>query len=558
MTRRFRGFPACRRDAPRLLLRVALLLAVAASAREAGADTYPRQPGIDALHYAFRVRITDASNEITGEATVTLRITRANVAEVALDLASAANGKGMTVSTVAAAGRTIPHTHDADRLRIALPSLPAGSEVALTVAYRGVPAGGLRLIDNMHGERTAFSENWPSQAREWLPMIDHPSDKATGELIVTAPAHYQVVSNGVLVEEVDLPGGERRTHWRQSVPIASWLYALAVARFSVHHYDNVRGIPQQVWAFPQDRERAYELFESTGRRAFEFFSDWIGDYAYEKLGHVQAAGLGGGTEHATAIFYGEKGVAAGRAPVVHEVAHQWWGNAVTELDWDDVWLSEGFATYFAHLYTEQFGGRDAFVRGLVRDVDAIVRAQAAAPDQPVIHRNIDATGDIPGLLNRLVYQKGGWVLHMLRGVVGDETFRTALREYYRRYRNANASTEDFRQVMEQASGKPLEWFFDQWLKRPGVPEVTGVWRYAPDRKQIQLDLEQLQAAAPYRLPMEVGVVATGNGPMRIERIELTGAKGRFTISADSAPASLVLDPNTWVLLAKKDLVRGQP
>ena len=157
----------------------------------------------------------------------------------------------------------------------------------------------------------------------------------------------------------------RRTHWKQSVPIASWLYALGVARFAVHHYDVVRGIPQQVWVFPQDREQGYDdLRAAPGGRAFEFFSEWIGPYSYEKLAHVQAAGIGGGTEHASAIFYGEKGVASGRAPVVHEVAHQWWGNAVTEKDWDDVWLSEGFATYFTHLYTEQFSGRDAFVRGL--------------------------------------------------------------------------------------------------------------------------------------------------------------------------------------------------
>jgi aminopeptidase N len=536
--------------------RCLVLCAVAAVAHDAKADTYPRQPGIDAVHYVFRLRISDTSDEITGEASLTLRTLRANVSEVALDLASARDGKGMRVSAVAAAGRAVAHSHDADRLRIPLPPAPAGTEIAVTVTYAGIPAGGLRLIDNMHGERTAFSENWPSNARQWLPMIDHPYDKATGEFIVTAPARYQVVSNGVLVEEVDIPGGERRTHWRQSVPIASWLYALGVARFAVHHYEVVRGIPQQVWAFPQDRDRAYELFETTGRRAFEFFSDWIGEYAYEKLGHVQAAGLGGGTEHATAIFYGEKGVAAGRAPVVHEVAHQWWGNAVTERDWDDVWLSEGFATYFTHLYTEHVHGRDAFVRGLVRDIDVIARAQAAAPAQPIIHRNIEAADGVPGLLNRLVYQKGAWVLHMLRGLVGSDVFRSALREYYRRYRNANASTDDFRQVVEQASGRELGWFFDQWLRRPGVPAVSGSWRYVPDRKEIELELRQMHAGDPFRLPIEIGLTPNDGAPIRVERIELTEAAGRFTIPAGAEPASVVLDPNTWVLLAKKDLVRS--
>ena len=382
----------------------AITLAVLLASAASYADTYPRQPGVDAIHYVFRLAIDDSSDRIAGETTVTFKLAE-RVAEIWLDLASLASGKGMEVSAVTAGGRAITFNHAADRLRIPLPApARAGEEVQVTVTYAGIPANGLRLIPNIHGERTMFSENWPNRARQWLPMIDHPYDKATGEFIVTAPGHYQVVANGLLMEELDLAGGMRRTHWKQSVPIASWLYALGVARFAVHHYDVVRGIPQQVWVFPQDRDRGYQIFELTGRKAFEFFSDWVGPYSYEKLAHVQAAGLGGGTEHASAIFYGEKGVAGGRAPVVHEVAHQWWGNAVTEKDWDDVWLSEGFATYFTHLYSEQFNGRDAFVRGLRGDVQTILTAQKAAPDQPIIHRNIS---DMKGVLNRLVYQKGG-------------------------------------------------------------------------------------------------------------------------------------------------------
>jgi aminopeptidase N len=424
-------------------------------------------------------------------------------------------------------------------------------EHTIAVRYGGVPAGGLRLIDNIHGEWSAFSENWPNNARHWLPMIDHPYDKATGEFVVTAPSQYQVVANGVLVEETDLPGGTRRTRWRQSVPIASWLYALGVARFSVHHYAVVRGIPQQVWAFPQDRERASQLFEFTGRRAFEFFSDWVGPYAYEKLGHVQAAGLGGGTEHASAIFYGEKGVASGRGPVVHEVAHQWWGNAVTEKDWDDVWLSEGFATYFTHLYTEHFAGRDAFVRGLRNDVGTILQAQQRLPDQPVIHRNL---ADMRGVLNRLVYQKAGWVLHMLRGTVGTDRFWSGIRDYYRRYRNLNASTDDFRQVMEQASGMELTWFFDQWLRRAGMPRLAAAWTWEADARQVRVEVTQVQPGAPYRLPLEIGLVGAG-GATEVHRVEITGATRSVTLPSEAAPASVVLDPNTWLLLEAAEVTR---
>lgn len=530
-----------------------ILLALAAILYGAPAhgDTYPRQPGVDAIHYVFRLAIGDESDSIAGDATVTFKLA-AGVREVALDLASAAAGKGMTVTAVSVGGRTAAFKHAANRLHVPLPSAAAaGEEIAVAVTYSGVPASGLRLIQNIHGERTVFSENWPDRARQWLPMVDHPYDKATGEFIVTAPSHYQVAANGLLVEEVDLPGALRRTHWKQSVPIASWLYALGVARFSVHHYDVVRGIPQQVWVFPQDRDKGYTLFELTGRRAFEFFSDSVGPYAYEKLAHVQAAGLGGGTEHASVIFYGEKGVAAGRGPVVHEVAHQWWGNAVTEKDWDDVWLSEGFATYFTHLYAEHFEGRDTFVRGLRADVNTILAAQKAAPDQPVIHRNIS---DMSKVLNRLVYQKAGWVLHMLRGTVGTENFWKGIREYYARYRNENASTEDFRRVMEKASGVPLSWFFDQWLTRAGMPVLRGGWRYDPATKQVHVEIAQTQSGGSFRIPLEVAI-AGGAGAPRIEKVELTAATGRFAFPAEAEPTSVTLDPNTWVLMQVEEFVK---
>lgn len=244
-------------------------------------------------------------------------------------------------------------------------------------------------------------------------------------------------------------------------------------------------------------------------------------------------------------------MAAGRAPVVHEVAHQWWGNAVTQKDWDDVWLSEGFATYFTHLYTEQFNGRDAFVRNLRNDIQIILTAQKAAPDQPIIHRNLS---DMSKVTSRLVYQKAAWVLHMLRGTIGTDKFWSGIREYYRRYRDQNASTDDFRQVMEGAAGVPLTWFFDQWLKRPGMPSLKGEWRYDAGAKQVLIELTQAQDAAAYRLPLEIAVTGASGQP-RIERIELAERTGRFSVAAATEPASVTLDPNTWVLTESAELVK---
>ena len=540
------------RSIPRLFLIIFLAVPVV----DARADTYPRQTGIDALHYVFRLTLlTGDINNLAGEASVTVRFTTAGIRQVWLDLTSAANGKGMSVSTVTVAGAPIRFVHEGDRLRMTLPapSTP-GDEATFTITYGGIPAEGLRLIDNIHGERTAFSENWPDRARQWLPMIDHPYDKATGEFIVTTAAGYQVIANGLLQEELDLPNGLRRTHWKQSVPISSWLYALGVARFAAHHYGYAKGVPLQVWVFPQDRDKGYSLFESTGRRALEFFSEQIGPYSYEKLGHVQAAGLSGGTEHASVIFYGEKGVAAGRAPVVHEVAHQWWGNAVTERDWDDVWLSEGFATYFTLLYTEQFEGRDAFVAGLTRSRDSILQLEEKIPETPIVHRNLS---DMRRVLNQIVYQKGGWTLHMLRGVIGTEAFWTGIREYYRRYRDQNTTTDEMRLVMESVSGRDLRPLFDQWLTRSGVPKLSGSWQYDASARQVRVELAQVQPGEPYVIALEIGMRFPGSSALRLERLALTERLTRVTLPADSEPSTVVLDPNTWVLMAPPEFGRKQ-
>ena len=252
-----------------------LLLPVRASA-----DTYPRQPGIDAIHYVFRLSLMPGANtEVTGETTVAVRVTVAGTREVALDLASPADGKGMTVSAVTSAGQPLKYTHVSDRLTVTFAAPPrAGEHQMFTVNYRGTPAKGLKFLDNIHGEPTVFSENWPNLARHWLPTIDHPYDKASGELIVTTGAQYQVVANGALVAEVDLGNGRRETHWKQSVPIASWLYALGIARFSSHTAGSVQGVPVQTWVFPQDRIKGEELFEALSRRVLSFYIDHIGPY----------------------------------------------------------------------------------------------------------------------------------------------------------------------------------------------------------------------------------------------------------------------------------------
>jgi aminopeptidase N len=531
-----------------------VVLALAITAPGLFADTYPRQPGIDIVHYVFRLSLMPgADHRVTGETTIGLRIVQPNTSQVVLDLASAANGKGMTVSSVMTGGTALTFAHAADRLTVTLTEpQPAGQRLTFTVQYSGVPADGLKFLDNIHGEPTIFSRNWPNLARQWLPTVDHPHDKATGEFIVTTGSQYQVVANGLLTGELDLGNGLRETHWTQSVPIASWLYALGVARFSSHHAGFAAGVPLQTWVFPQDRERGQALFEPLSRRAMTLFNERIGPYSYEKLGNVQAAGVNGGMEHATVIFYGEKEVADGRGPVVHEIAHQWFGNSVTERDWDDVWLSEGFATYFDFLFTEHDEGRDAFVERVRRSRTQILQLEQKLPDTPVIHQNLS---DMKKVLNQLVYQKGGWTLHMLRYLIGDAAFWSGIRDYYRRFQNGNASTADLRASMEDAADLSLGFFFDQWLTRDGVPRVEGEWTYDPDKKQVEVIVRQAQAAAAFRLHFEIGVIGA-DGRMLRHKVGTDRKLERYRIPFDTPPADVVLDPGAWLLYEAGPFIRG--
>jgi aminopeptidase N len=536
---------------PTITGRLTTLLSLAAVA----VDTYPKNPAIDALNYAFHIELSDTSDTIVGEMTLDLRFLAPNVRSVRLDLAkadAAHGGKGMQVSAVTMDGTAVSFMHANDELLIPLTRAPAVQQRSrVVVRYSGTPASGLAIKKNRYGDRTFFSDNWPNKARQWLPTIDHPYDKATSEFIVTAPSHYQVVSNGLRVEETDLPGERRLTHWTNSVPIAPWLFTLGVARFAVQRVDTFDGKPIETWVYAQDRDAGFADFATPSRSVLAFFSDYVGPFAYEKLANVQSSAVGGGMEAASAIMYDEKSVTGTqsvrwRNVVIHEIAHQWFGNAVTEADWDDVWLSEGFATYFTLLYIEHAYGRDELVRGLLSSRQTVETFAASHPDYTIVHKNLSRMEDVT---SSHTYQKGSWTLHMLRGVIGDEAFQRGIRSYYQRHFNANATTADFRRSMEEASGRDLGWFFDEWLYKPGTLKVAGRWTYDAGAKQVRLALDQVQAdGSVFRIPVELAVYTSKEAAPTIQRVELNAKANVFRIDVPSEPNDVRLDPNLWVLM----------
>jgi aminopeptidase N len=458
----------------------------------------------------------------------------------------------MTVAAVSTGEQALAFAHDGDRLRIELPSPSvAGRKLSVTVEYHGVPATGLIIGDTKYGDRSFFSDNWPNKARNWLATVDHPYDKATSEMIVTAPSHYQVVSNGLLVEETDLPGGMRLTHWSQSVPIATWLYVLGAARFAVQYVDEYEGKSIQTWVYAQDRDAGFYDFAIPTKQVLEFYGDYVGPFSYEKLANVQANSVGGGMEAATAIFYGDNSVTGDRSVrwrnvVIHEIAHQWFGNAVTESDWDDVWLSEGFATYFTSLFIEHAYGRDEFVDQMNNAKQRVYSFYEERPDYRIVHDNLS---DMSQVTTGMQYQKGAWVLHMLRHMLGDESFREGIRRYYHQYRDKNATTADFQRVMEEVSGVEIGWFLEQWLYQGGNPRYEGSWDYDPVSGELRVELNQVQDG-PYtfRMPIDLGIYFEGEQRPRMEVLQVNGLENEFVYALARQPSRVVLDPGTWMLM----------
>ena len=299
------------------------------------------------------------------------------------------------------------------------------------------------------------------------------------------------------------------------------------------------------WLYPQDTAQAHLTF-ARAADIVDYYAHLVGPFAFEKLAHVQSATRFGGMENASAIFYTERGLASGRSlesTVAHETAHQWFGDQVTEADWPELWLSEGFATYFGHLFYEHVDGTTKLRELLEKDREEYLTSDVT--DRPVIDRDQQ---DLFALLDANSYQKGGWVLHMLRGILGDDTFFRGIRAYYALFGGRDATSDDLRAVMEKVSGKDLEWFFHQWLEEPGYPVLETGWSYDAGRGQVKVTVTQVQKAGwpTFRLPLDVEVVPASGSPER-HAVELRERVEHLSFSTASPPKAVRLDPDGWVL-----------
>ncbi|MGH7496835.1 MAG: M1 family metallopeptidase [bacterium] len=513
-------------------------------------DLYVRQPGFDVLQYELAVAVNDSNNYIHGEATIIAKLGPAAPAELRLDL------KQMSVASVWIGQHMAPFEHDRHALNIALPASHAlGDTLQLRIAYSGEPNDGLIMRDNKFGRRTIFADNWPDRASFWFPGIDHPSDKAKIDFRISVPAHYTVVANGQMLEVQELRQNRKSWHWRESTPIPTYCMVFGAAEFSTGTFAAEAAPAVDYYVYPEEAPHAQENF---GRvpEMMRFFTKKIGDFPYQKLALVQSATRFGGMENASVIFFSENSFGKARGlegTTAHEIAHQWFGDAVTPANWRHLWLSEGFATYGEALFYEHVEGQEKLREKMAACRETYLRFAQQQPRGPILDSTIS---NYMELLNANNYSKAAWVLHMLRQVVGDEEFWQGLRTYYDRYRHGNATTAGFLAVMEEVSGASLGWFFKQWLEQPGHPHVQTGWQWEPGLGSVAMSLKQTQKQYFFRLPLEIGWQA--GEEKGLVRVEMTQREHEIFIKMPRIPDRVTLDPNVTALLTHELILDGQP
>ena len=517
---------------------------------------YPKD--LNALHYNIEIGIGKNSDWFEGYASIRFLVEK-DKPKLSLDFT------GLYLDDLLINGNKIKYKYINGVIKVNLNKYKRDETIVVDIRYHGIPDDGLIINKNIHGDPTIFVDNWPNRTRFWLPSIDHPSDKATVNYTIHAPVEWKVIANGYRVSSPFSslnnaigPKEDRLTwKWDVTVPIPTYNMVFGAGKMDVEllgyaacdqspasqRQDNC--VEVSLWVYPEDKIKAKDSF----RRAVnmvDYFTKTIGPFPFEKLANVQSSTRFGGMENASAIFYSEKSIGKGRnieGTVSHEIAHQWFGDSVTEADWNHLWLSEGFATYFGNLFFEDEDGEKIFQDKMENNRKRIVNSKNT--NRPIIDLE---NKDLFKLLNSNNYPKGGWVLHMLRGYMGDELFFNGIRKYYELYKYKTAMTKDFQSVMENIKGENLDWFFEQWLYKPGFPIISyeEKWNYSEGSNGLlSVKISQIQKNEwpIFIIPTEICWGKENCKSIRIDkRIQ------SYEFNFESKPQKVgTLDPNGLIL-----------
>lgn len=531
----------------------------------------PDRPA-DARHLVLDIALDFERETISGTVSTTFTVIYEEAKTLTFDV------NYLQIERVSLAdGTELAHSLGARKLVVTLDrAYKYGEELTVVIAYSGKPRSGIHFVKPGEEDPTRPVQAWTQAqthyASFWFPCHDAPNERATTEMFATVPAQFITISNGNLLEVVD-HGATKTHHWRHDVPHAAYLVSLVVGDFAVIKA-SYNGKPVNYYVRP-DRAADAHYYLGKTPEMMRFFSEYTGvEYPYDNYDQTVVELYGGAMEHTSATTHSFSLLLDERASldvdvvdvVAHELAHQWFGDLVTCRDWANGWLNEGFATYFQELWNEHDRGSDYFKYSMLNNKQSYMDEDSRYRRPIVYHVH---SSDAFDLFDRHLYQKGGWVLHMLRHQLGDATFRRGLKAYLERYRTREVVTSDLERTLEETTGRSLGQFFQQWVFRGGYPDFTVSYAWDDENRLAKVSIKQTQEINDltpcFVTPVDLAFTIPASD--EAEKNESTGEtrtislrvqvgvdgqpESTFYMPLEREPVMVRFDPDGWLLKTLK-------
>jgi aminopeptidase N len=526
---------------------------------------WERSRDYDAVHYRIALRFDEDTKSLWGECTIVLSPLRDEFSSCSFDAETYRVDR-----VIDQEGKALAFRHEGGKLNVNFrKSYRYGDTLSLTVFYHGegidvdpekygMPKGydlGLDFKpETPEHPRLINTLSFPTGARHWFPCYDHPNDKATSEVIATVRSDYSVLSNGRLLDVRENHSERTKTfQWYQDQPHSTYLFVLVAGPYVILR-DSLGSLPINYWVYPKDVVNAHRSFSRTPQILAFFEREYGVPYPWVKYDQITIPGISGGAESTTATVVGESIIHDENAEqdfpshwlVAHEAAHQWWGDLVTMRDWSHTWINESFATYGEYLYSKHTLGEDEGALNLENKKNQYLNEARTKYRRPIVfdrwefpNQNFDAH----------TYQKGAAVLHLLRWTMGEENFRRAMTHFLKKHAYQPVDTHDLLVAIRESTGQVLDWFFEQWIFKPGHPEFRVDYTWDAKARKIHLRIVQEQDTTNgvpiFQTPVNVSVV-TQKGKTT-HSVWIVNREERITLDCPESPLLVRFDEGNFLL-----------
>jgi aminopeptidase N len=534
------------------LVVIAAILALAFTSPLRADEPFARSRDYDLQHSKILLKFDVDHKKVIGQVIHTLSTLHDDVSKLSFD------SSGLSIQSVTVNKSAAKFETTADKLIIPVTAVKAGTKFDVDIHYEGVPSKGLYFIlpDKDYPNRPIqiWSQGESEDTHYYLPTYDYPNDRLTTETVLTVPVSWQTIANGKLVSVTNAPDNMKTWTWKESVPSSTYLITVVAGEFD-EVKESFRNLPVTYYA-PKGRGDRLSINYSRTPAMIELFNKTYGvDYPWEKYAQVMVDEfVAGGMENSSATTNTASSLvhpklaneyATGQDDLIsHELTHQWFGDYVTCKDWADIWLNEGFATFGETVWMESHFPKDQSEYNRWNDVRQWF-AQSNLYKKPIVRFDFDDSSEF----DQNVYDKGGWVLQMLRHQLGEETFNRAIKHYLEVNHGKNVVTADFVKAVENSTNKNVDEFFNQWVYGAGAPKFDLSYKYDDAKHQIALTVKQTQKVEGrvgiFRIPTEVEIT-TASGP-HLYPVVVAKATETLTLPSTSEPLMVLFDKGGHVL-----------